>query len=280
MSHSHLSHYELSGEVNPASFPMILLKGVIGAIILGALYAAGIFYVPFIYILCFFTVAFGVALGSIMVHSMVKGEVRNRKTFLVFSFLAACIGIYAHWVIWLIFYGESLILNPIDLLEKIGRVGKNGVWSFEGWTPAGTSLYSLWGLEALTIIAISLLASLRSFRELVYCENCKKWLEKSEKESLIYSLPKEEAMQRVRAGDFEAIKALRPYKNSKSAYELEDPSIRLVLEQCTRCKTLRLLSLFVRTPRLDSEGELHYDEEPILEKVLAPESLFKALSNA
>ncbi|QQR54311.1 hypothetical protein IPG41_03845 [Candidatus Peregrinibacteria bacterium] len=272
-----LPTYSLSGNTDPNGAVGALAAGLISCLLLGPLYALLVFYVPFIYILFVFTLAYGILVGKSVGWAALKGNLQNQKIAVLLGFVTGLFAVYVQWVIWLYLQEGAWFFNPMEGMGALQNLALQGVWSLNSWTPTGNSLYGIWALEAAVIVSLSSLMSVYYLRDSIYCEECKQWLDDQKQEESIVSLPNEELMNRIYSGDLEAFKKLRTYKNTQSDYEIPDPYARLTLNQCPQCKNLNVLSLIKCSYYTNAEGELQVAEDTLIDKLLIDNLLYQAL---
>jgi hypothetical protein len=181
------THFRFSGRVNVGRWIAMLAVGVDAAILLGAVYAAGVYYVPFIYLNGLFTLALGAALGWCGWLVCRYGKCRNQGLAIISWILLYAVAMYTAWAFWLFFNfhddsGISLVecFDPMLIFNLIHgavvlhffeiTVGKEGGMAISGW-----GLAVLWGIEAAVVFFLGMFVMLGQFRDSAFCESCSEW---------------------------------------------------------------------------------------------------------
>ena len=166
--------YEHSGKAPVLGILMTLVGGSVIGAILGALYGLLIYYIPFIYINAFITFGFGVGLAMLVGALGVVGKIRNVGVITVVALIVALVAYITHWVVWVERMTEIRTVNGAELWEYIVAINTVGPWSIFGWTPSGTSLWAIWGVEAIVIVGLGTVSA-RGGIDLPFCEDTGQW---------------------------------------------------------------------------------------------------------
>lgn len=194
-------YYQPSGRFTLGGVIGMLLIGALAAVPLAFLYVYAIWYIPFIYINFAVTLGFGFGLGWVLRLMVRTGKLRNPK---LAGGLAVVVALWAWYVQWCVYLallagaGETeslgsrasfthatfqediflgLLVSPATVLELLGNIGSEGLWSLFGVTVSGFFLYLIWLVELGIIVALAwilpLLEAGKPFSELA-----NEWAEK------------------------------------------------------------------------------------------------------
>src|SRR5579864_5250362 len=143
-------YFKHSGAFGPLGLVYMLLFGALGAVLLGAVYGYGDFYIPIVFLNIVLVVVFGSCVGLCVSKSAKLGKVRNPKLILAVGVLAGVLAEYIGWVSWIYAYTkqEVFLIWPQDLWAAIQVVNADGAWSTFDYKPTGVELYIVWAVEA------------------------------------------------------------------------------------------------------------------------------------
>ena len=258
-------YYEHSGAFGPMGLIYIVIFGTGGSLVLSAIYGYAIFYIPFVYLNFFITLGFGGLVGLLVGLGGKFGKVRNSKLLLFFGLLFGLLAEYAGWVSWIFAYTEQevLIQYPSNLWTVIKLVAENGAWSMFGWTPTGTALYIIWGIEAIMITGTSTLVSWWFLSSTPFCENCNQWVkEKYSIAPIERIIDPEEFKSKTEQGDQTSLNTLKKIDSGTEAYTQID------LLHCPSCEQSCFLTVKSVEVRVDSDGKEKKDENNIMENFI------------
>ncbi len=232
--------YQHSGKINLTGLILPVLVGVIGALVLGAIYGYAIFYIPFIYLNFFIVLGYGLSLGYIIGKASEWGLLRNLKLVYLLGFLLGVFAEYTGWVAWIYASTEQqiLLLNPFEIWALLKFAALKGVWSIFGWTPTGFFLYLFWAIEAVMIVGACTMMAGSNLSSTAYCEDCKKWLkDKTTIKPLTPLTEPDNTLSEIQQGSFGSLFALKKIGVLLPFYT------RLELTECPGCRQLHLLTV-------------------------------------
>ena len=168
------THYVHSGKAPFGGIMLTLVAGSIAGGILGAIYAALIYWIPFVFLLFFLTIGLGVVLGALSGALAAAGKIRHNGMTTQLAFVAALVAYYVHWVVWINFMAGEMFLKPDELWIMMNRIAQFGAWSIFDWTPQGTALWVIWGIEGLVIVGMGALGA-HTVTDMPFCEATNQW---------------------------------------------------------------------------------------------------------
>jgi len=180
---------------------MSLLMGSVAGVILGAIYAFGIFHSPLIYLNFILTGALGFALGIVVTLGVDYFHIRNRAVAVFIGLIVFCVAYITAWLVYiptvLAHFGNDtssfdvpFILewayyfaqNPRLAFEWIQFINYNGVWTITspgsrqpGISMSGIILALIWLAEAAIICFITIMSPHEAAGK-PYSERQGKWL--------------------------------------------------------------------------------------------------------
>lgn len=226
------TYYKNAGGAPLGGMVLTLVIGIIGAVILGGVYAAAIWFGPFLYLNILFVIVFGILLGMVVGKAALKGHLRSLGMVLLLALVVALIAEYVQWAAYITLFahaGEATtfgsgksafglvstsfdfttfayaLAHPLDMYTLANAIALEGFWSFDNYMPVGPALWAIWGAELLIII-IACLISARKQVDRPYSENTGCWMDKQELPSALPYIqdPKEFARQ-LEAGNYKMI---------------------------------------------------------------------------
>ncbi len=168
------THYVHSGKAPFGGIMLALVAGSIVGGILGAIYAALIYWIPFVFLLFIFTVGFGVVLGAASGALAAAGKIRHNGMTTQLAFVVALVAYYVHWVVWMNLTIGEMIYKPNELWAVMSGIAHYGAWSIFDWTPKGTALWVIWGIEGTVIVGMGALGA-HSVTDMPFCEATNQW---------------------------------------------------------------------------------------------------------
>lgn len=172
------TYYQHSGKAPLSGILLTLVAGTIGGAILGAIYAALIYWIPFVFLLFFLTIGLGAVLGAMSGSLAAAGKIRHNGVTTQLAFVIALVAYYVHWVVWMDLMVGETFLKPAELWTMINRVAEVGAWSMFDWTPQGTALWVIWGIEAIIIVGMGTLGA-HAATDVPFCEATNQWTEEN-----------------------------------------------------------------------------------------------------
>ena len=285
-------YYEESGKIGIIGPIYIIILGVVSSLVLGAIYGYAIFYIPFIYLNIFITMALGGFVGHAVAIGGKYGKVRNENALLLFGFIFGLFSEYISWVSWIHAYSEQevLIYSPAVILEVMQELSVNGAWSIFGWTPTGNWIYSIWSIEAIMIVGFS--AILAMMNSVPFCEQCYKWVE--EGETIEPLEPLDVTSELVGQWENENYSSLKSLEESDLESDLEsdfesdfesdseidfesDHYFRIELLQCPSCQDSNFMTIVEVEISEDSDGEEHVSEIAVIQNLILTSSGFQKI---
>lgn len=260
------SRYAPSGQMPPRGILMVLLIGGLASAVAGGIYAALIWYNPFIYVNFLGSAAFAFLLGVAGTTGVKIGHLRSPTVAAALGALVGLMGLWASWVVWLyLLTGDGdesglIIFSPGDMAAIISLVAENGVWSIKNFTPTGVVLYGLWAIEAgILLVGPSYL--LYSAASEPYCEDCDAWAET--------------IIEGLNLGPVQAIRTLEDHLmrgDMAPLRELGAPTLpvfaRLVVSSCPGGRRQGFLSLMSVTITVNKKGESEEDTQDLIKNLV------------
>lgn len=168
------THYQHSGKAPLGGVLLTLMGGITGGVILGAVYGFLIYWSPFVYVNAFITFGFGVGLAALVGALGAVGKIRNTTVVTVVALIVALAAYYAHWVVWAERMTETRTYAPAELWQFISAIAAMGPWAIFDWTPTGTALWLIWGVEALAIVGLTTISAHGGI-DVPFCEATGQW---------------------------------------------------------------------------------------------------------
>ncbi len=260
--------YQYSQKFSLISLVLILLVSAVFAVILGALYGLAIFYIPFIYLNFILTLLFGFALGGLIGTFGRLFHIRNPSLIWVIGFVIGVLAYYVAWVMWLHYFKEQIAWTyvPMDVWRLVEDVARNGAWTFKSFTPTGLVLYSLWGIESLTIILLSAITAYGVIKSAPYCERCCCWLDGHLSYSPLTVMNNQILERLLVEEDLSSLNELTPVEASEPHYSEIDVSY------CSQCENEYYLSFKDIIMTTDKDGNQEAKETVLIDNfILIPE---------
>jgi len=264
-------YYRHSGAIGLMGPVYMIIFGTVGTLVLGIIYGYAIFYIPYIAHNFLITLGFGALVGFIVGNGGKLGKVRNPRLLLLFGFLFGLFAEYTGWVSWIFAFSkqQTLVLFPSDVLSVVEIVAEKGSWwDIFGWTPKGTALYVIWGIEATMIIATSTLVSWALLISTPFCERCNRWVEK--KNSILPLEPitnPDEFKSQLEQADYTSLKTLQKVGSGSNPYTQID------LLRCPICQLLYLLTTKLVTVGVEKQ------ESDIIENIIINSEIYEMIQN-
>lgn len=193
------AYYKHGGGFSVGGVALAAAAGAAIAVVMGALYAYAILYIPVIGAVTFvLTGGYGLIAGVLLGMIFKSVKTRNNAVVALVSSLVALVALYFVWVTWL--YGLikrgdvedvswlGLMLHPVEMLDALKAINQNGTWSLKGLTPTGGALWAIWACEALLIGLAMVFGAIGQTSD-PFCETCQAWC----KEHVLGQLPHTDA---------------------------------------------------------------------------------------
>lgn len=251
-------YYKHSGKIGALAIPLGFGGGIVGAIILGAVYGQLMARIPVVGKITFLiAAAVGAGYGAIAALAFRAGHGRNTAVGSIAVLLSALVGHYVAWASWLsVVLGRNsdngpsmmdVLANPDAMMATISRISETGAWSVSGSAPSGTMLWVLWGLEALIVIGCALALGASLAMGGVYCESCNSWCKEEEGRVVLNPAPKDMVKQSLEQQNWSVLNQIGPLAQP-------GPSLRLDLAYCPKCEKTHAVAVNALTPKSDGNG--------------------------
>lgn len=274
--------YKQSGRLG-SGLVLIPLIGGVAAIVLAIAYAYADVYIPIAGYVSFI-LTFGFAIGVGFAVSMAAVGAKCRSTGFV-HFAGFLIGLLALYVSWAAFVFVLIkrelpseidislpetFLEPALVWNMALTINESGWYSIRDATPKGTTLWILWGIEALIVVGGVALISATGIAGRVFCERCTRWCD-SVKDFMRLALPNDEnLMIRLSGGHLDALGEL-PVVSAMAT-----PYLRVDVQRCQSCTDTATWQVFLVTHQQTKEGKLQEKEQGLTQQqLLTPEQLQK-----
>lgn len=259
------THYEHSGKAPLGGILLTLVGGLIGGVVLGAVYGFLIFWSPFVYINAFITLGMGFVL-AISVGGLAKvGKIRNTGVVSVIALIVALAAYYVHWVVWIGRMAEGqTIMDPNALWAFISTVNTLGPWSIFGWTPTGFALWAIWAIEAAVVIGLGTISA-HGVIDVPFCETTGQWTTES-------TLPKHFRSIESVSGNSPSslLQALQPEDDESPAYT----EVSVATADGSELRCVSLSSVVVET---DKDGKEDAEKTAIVRNMIFDRDSFERL---
>lgn len=169
-------YYKPSGKISPLGVIYFLVIVAILAPVFALAYAYAIWYIPIIYLNFILLIFLVMAMGNVVDFVTKWGKIRLKVFVWLGAILFGVVVLYLHWAVWLsLFWNNNgswdlgsdftIALSKFDLeliLEfikdpgltwnTIKHVNELGPWVISETVMQGTTLWILWGIEAVALI--------------------------------------------------------------------------------------------------------------------------------
>ena len=184
---SDVSFYGHSGKLGN-SVPLILLLGIPVSVVMAAVYAYLVVYVPLVgYVNILFLGGYVLGTGFVLQKLAKMGKCRNVTVLYLLGGIVGAVGLYAAWVFFFkAMWGEELsavrlAAAPQDVWELAVVLNAQGWW--EGG-PTGILQWVTAGIETLTFIIGCGWMTAQAIDREVFCEDCNSWCEQTAEQHL------------------------------------------------------------------------------------------------
>lgn len=270
-------YYRHSGKFEIMGLAYMLVFSAIGAVVLGAAYGYGIFYIPIVMLNMLLVIAYGFCIGLCVQYGAKLGKVRNNGLLLLGGLAAGLMAEYTNWV-WYIFAlskQDTLAYMPADIWQIILNVNAQGVWSVFDSTPTGIELWLYWGAEALVIVGIAAAVPWLNLRGAPFCEHCSRWVESKDKISPLEPVADPKGFKsRLEQGDYAPIKTLKVLPQETNAFTT------VTLLKCPGCQSSNYLTAQAVTLTKDKKGKVSRKQLIILENLSLNTDTYRSIKSA
>lgn len=221
---------------------LVPLAILIGAPILGFVYAAAEIYIPIGgWITVILLGGFAYGLAWLVDQAARRSKCRDLVYVRAMGAASGVFGLYGSWVAftYLLIQREQvendvtymrLFLDPALVFSIARSIAEVGWYSIASLTPAGTLIWILWGIEAAVIILVPALITGKFIGETAYCVDCDAWCTR-EAGLLLTGVPSSrDDRARVIDGDLAALAALPPRPK-----DLREPRVQIEFQSCPQC---------------------------------------------
>ena len=276
-----MQFYEHSGRCGTWGVPAATGVGVVTALVLGAVYAYGTNWIPFIYLNALLTVGFGLAVGAAVAWGARVGKIRSMPIAVMVGGVVGALALYFAWVFDPMARVE-VVNQPIWDLQTLWAYMKlgydEGFWSVgqHGDEVKGILLAGVWGVEAAIIVGVAAMTVRGLLGTRPFCEACNRWAT-VEKGVALLSLIGDEGVEaklnRFMEGDLDSLGQF--YVGA----EHEPAVLRLDLATCANCPTCNYVTATLVRLVEKKKGEVSKQEQKLLQNLeLAPEDVEKVRS--
>ncbi|PCJ17214.1 MAG: hypothetical protein COB02_14300 [Candidatus Cloacimonadota bacterium] len=277
-------YYQHSGAIGPTAILLSIIFGLIASLFLGIIYGYIIYALPFIYANFIIVGLYGFGVGSAVGIGAKFGKARNEKVLGFIAFLVGILAFYFGWVSWLHAVTEQNVLNvdlvavfsdlaPSKVFSMATSIAQKGAWGIFGWTPTGFSLYFIWGIEALMIIFLTVIAATVSIDD-PFCERCNNWI-KQDSDISPFSF----------IGDIDSYKSSIEKEgaefvlNAKKQEEAESKFSEYKLFACNNCNSSQMLSVSNVEITLGSDNKEEFTKTEVIKYLLLNKEQFTSLKS-
>lgn len=261
----------------------------VASIILSLIYAYLVVYIPLFGVINIITsCGYGIAIGAIVGALLSAFNTRNIKIATTFSISASLLAFYIVWVAFEYVLSQrysyndgflSMLFSFSDIFEEATNIAHRGWFSIKKLTPTGFILWTLWGLEAIIIIGVSIFISLYLYFESVFCETCNQSNEEV-KDILTFTYPeKKELEDKISHQDQSFLYSVEHITKDTPHY------YKINRTQCNECKDFFTLCLMEVTRTWEKEKdksqkvEASIEEKTVISNLIISNSFFNALTN-
>lgn len=247
--------YRHSGRIGPLGIPLMVIGGVISAVVLGAIYAYGLAWIPLIYAALALTAGLGAGIGLVVGICGKVGKVRNPLIVGIFGLLAGIIGLATAWS----FDGAAKfpeefngpMFDPELLQAWIEFCYAEGTWGLtNGAAVSGMFLGAIWAIEALAILGLAFFVARMITVSTPFCEQCMSWTSpQSDYARLFPPEDDDSAIDSLCNGDVTSISQFTKAPHSAGAY------LRLDIAECADCDQCNCVSVALAEVTEDKNGD-------------------------
>lgn len=248
--------YRHSGRIGPLGIPLMVIGGVVSAVVLGAIYAYGLAWIPLIYAALALTAGLGAGVGLVVGICGKVGNVRNPLMIGIFALLAGLVALATAWSFDATakFPGEfeGPILDPELMKAWVEFCYAEGTWGLgkAGAAVSGGFLACVWLVETLAILGLSFVVARMITGSTPFCEQCMKWTSpQSDYARLFPPEDDDAAVDSLCNGDVASISQFTKAPPSAGAY------LRLDIAECADCDQCNCVSVALAEVTEDKNGD-------------------------
>lgn len=270
-----LEKYHESGKFGLLSPIILLVFGLIGGLILGAIYSYGVAYIPFIYLNALLAAGLGLGVAFLTSSAGKIGKVRNRAVMAIFGLINGLIALYVQWVVWIhILLDDLWIWKPNEVWEIVQLILPEGTWSIgrsSDLAVSGTPLAIVWIIEALIIVGIPLFSAVLKS---VYCEECEKWIDDEKELKFAITEDIELVKTELESGNLTRLKTLEKLSEDDESRN----HIKIHYAICSECNHTAYMSLDKVIIETDKKGNAKPNTTELFEHLMISRAVFEELT--
>ncbi|MEM6471612.1 MAG: hypothetical protein AAF802_18780 [Planctomycetota bacterium] len=263
--------YRASGKVSPASLVIAAVLLIPLGILLGAVYSAGVVYLPFVKLRGLVTFGTALLLGGIA--GKLCHKLKYRSKFLAVLTILGFISIayYTSWAVHPVFvvglgeFGDDplfIMLNMLDprfILGWMKMIYENGLWGMGGGNAlSGIAVVAIWLIEAGLLYGFGFVTGVAAYGNRPFCESCDCWNDETQDLAVLPVAMSDPSWAQIRNGNFDALRKLQIVEDRNNSY------VELRLADCSSCDDSDYLSAIGITLTVDN-GEIKKNESYIFQ---------------
>lgn len=239
-------YYRPSGIAPIGGMALTIVTSAVAIALFAFIYVFALWYIPFIYVNICLTALFGFGLGKIVSFGVQRGKIRNPKMAMVLGIAIGIAAVYAQWAIWAtlvyhmgakhtVLHSERLayirtgfgmedfnhyLTAPEKVWRTMTRVNRHGLWSFGDFEVKGGLLWTVWVLEALIIVILTIVfPRLRAAQP--FSEQTDSWMiEESAKKNIPANSTLTQLRQQLEQGNFDALLNVAPIPDNMPGWKI------------------------------------------------------------
>lgn len=277
-------YYTPTGKAPFSSLIITIVLGTIAGIILAAAYVLLQWFIPIVYFNFIITLGFGFGLFYALDFLHKNGKIRNLKFAILSAIIAAIVGYYIHWAlfvslmfntdgtigdIWLSSSFDSegfmyFLLYPSELFEAVAFLNEIGTFSLKSSVVSGAFLWVIWAIEAVVMIAfpIVLLTGGQSTKPFSEVQNS--WMDSRTLNGIFPFVQDKDILKRdFEQGNVDAIRT--PLTDEEIGDQFMVASVYELLDDPHQYITITNVSL-----EYDKKGEVKRKEDIVLKYFCMP----------
>lgn len=247
--------YRHSGRIGPMGIPMMIIGGGITAVVLGAIYAYGLAWIPLIYANLALTAGLGAGIGLVVGICGKAGKARNPLIIGVFGLLAGLVGLATAWSFDAAAkFPESFdgpMFDPELLQAWVEWCYAEGTWGLsDGVSVSGIFLGIIWTIETFAVLGLSFVVARMITASTPFCEQCMSWTSPQNDYARLFPPEDDDsAIDSLCNGDVNSISQFTKAPPSAGAY------LRLDIAECADCDQCNCVSVALAEVSVDKNGD-------------------------
>lgn len=248
--------YRHSGRIGPLGIPLMFIGGAIAAVVLGAIYAYGLAWIPLIYAALALTAGLGAGVGLVVGICGKVGKVRNPMIVGLFGLLAALIGLATAWSFDPTAKFPETFDGPVTDLGVmqawVEYCYAEGTWGLgkAGGAVSGMFLAAVWVIEAFAVLALAFVVARMITTSTPFCEQCMNWTSPQNDYARLFPPENDDtAIDSLCNGDVNAITQFTKAPATAGAY------LRLDIAECADCDQCNCVSVALAEVTEDKNGD-------------------------